>query len=772
MLTIERLRQVNIPLNASNKPNNLSDNKAGLQLYNDSINLYEALSLFSGTSVTDLTNTPSASTVVIDSSTGLATTILAATTSLAGVMSAQDKTNLGSLVTLSGVAASATNLGTFTGSIIADNSTIKAALQSLETATQLIPVITKGNLTTPNNAITITNGALAVIGSGTQLTFNPSNVLLSTLGGTLNYSQLSTVGATTGQLLTYNGTSWTASTYTPTIPTHNTLTGKQGGTTGEYYHLDQLIYDQLNTASANIILGRGATIGVIEELTVTNSIEFSGTTLQLVNDASTPGNLKYYGTDVTGVKGWHSAVFSGVTSVSVSDTSEIDLTIVDPTTTPSISASLVNSGVTAGTYGTSSAVPVITVDLKGRITSAINTTISVLSTTISDFDEAVDDRVADLLIAGAGIGIVYDDVANTITISNSATTTGVTNRIPYWVNSTTLGTDTDLTFDGTYLTLGTPTGASLAKFTSKGVGNTLSTYGYVHQNSAGNEVFKVADNGAITVGSLGEVFIHPDSINLSTGGTFPIQVSGGDLSLYSDHTVVVEGGGTSTNLPSFKSVATRSTAIGNLYNAQIMGNVEMTIGGTNSFTDLLIDTRVNQTLHTGFIRSLHIKPVVTASNNYIGAEIDVPSTETALKITSGEIRFELPSSNTGDLFYRDATGKIVNLGIGSASEVLGSTGTIPAWTTTAGSLPGGTNGDFLIYSGGSWVSGTLQKEKISGITGTGFNLGVTPLAGMVFILYRNGVYQDDTDDYSIMGNSITMTMPLISSDKITAIYYI
>jgi hypothetical protein len=43
------------------------------------------------------------------------------------------------LVTLSGVASNATNLGTFTGSIIPDNSTNKSALQSLETAIETLP---------------------------------------------------------------------------------------------------------------------------------------------------------------------------------------------------------------------------------------------------------------------------------------------------------------------------------------------------------------------------------------------------------------------------------------------------------------------------------------------------------------------------------------------------------------------------------------------------------------------------------------------------------
>lgn len=57
-----------------------------------------------------------------------------ATTSLAGLMTATDKTNLDALLALDGVAPGSLNLGTFTGTTINDATTIKGALQQLETA--------------------------------------------------------------------------------------------------------------------------------------------------------------------------------------------------------------------------------------------------------------------------------------------------------------------------------------------------------------------------------------------------------------------------------------------------------------------------------------------------------------------------------------------------------------------------------------------------------------------------------------------------------------
>ena len=59
-------------------------------------------------------------------------------------------TNVGDLVTLSGVAQNAEDLGTFTGSTVADNVTVKAALQALETAVE-----TKGSTDAGDNVNTL-----------------------------------------------------------------------------------------------------------------------------------------------------------------------------------------------------------------------------------------------------------------------------------------------------------------------------------------------------------------------------------------------------------------------------------------------------------------------------------------------------------------------------------------------------------------------------------------------------------------------------------------
>jgi len=65
--------------------------------------------------------------------TGQVLTLVLATNSVPGAMSAALVTNLESVITLSGMAADSTDLDTFTGSTIPDSQTIKQALQALET---------------------------------------------------------------------------------------------------------------------------------------------------------------------------------------------------------------------------------------------------------------------------------------------------------------------------------------------------------------------------------------------------------------------------------------------------------------------------------------------------------------------------------------------------------------------------------------------------------------------------------------------------------------
>jgi len=121
---------------------------------------------------------------------------------------------------------------------------------------------------------------------------------------------------------------------------------------------------------------------------------------------------------------------------------------------------ITNTAVTAGSYGSATAHPTITVNAQGQLTAAASTTIAIPSTQITDFQEAVED-VAGAMVTGNtenGISVTYDDATGklnfdvndpTITLSGDVTGSGtitnlgnVTITTTVEPNSVALGTDT------------------------------------------------------------------------------------------------------------------------------------------------------------------------------------------------------------------------------------------------------------------------------------------------------------------------------------------
>jgi hypothetical protein len=91
-----------------------------------------------------------------------------------------------------------------------------------------------------------------------------------------------------------------------------------------------------------------------------------------------------------------------------------------------------NTAVTAATYGSSSKSVTFTVDAQGRITSASDANIQITTSQVTDLGEFIQDTVGDsvsgLIKEGEGIDVVYDDTANTLTISGedaSSTNKGI-----------------------------------------------------------------------------------------------------------------------------------------------------------------------------------------------------------------------------------------------------------------------------------------------------------------------------------------------------------
>jgi len=417
-LSLDRIRRVNIPINVSNKPNNLSQAQAGIQMYNDSVNLYEAILLATAaiTSTTDLVPTFDATTVTITPSTGDPAIITAATTVQAGVMTATNVINLNGLLALDGVASGATNLGTFSGNIISNNTTIKNALQELEIAIETAGSPTTGDIL--STTLTITGGTNKVFTSDVTINLDPSTIDLGDLDGTITLAQFPD-GTTLGDTFIWDGTDWTIDQ--PAVSAHNSLSGIQGGLVGERYHVALSLYNKLTASPTNRLIGRStAGTGEVEAITPYRSIELAAGNLGLVNDVASPGNSYYYGTNGSGTKGYHVLSNGSVTTITGVDNDDLEWNITNPTTTPALEVILLPTTVTAGSYGSASTSLVLTSDANGRLTAVNTTPIQITTSQITSFTTDVQDTIATSLVAGTGITIDDTD-SSAIVIASTAT---------------------------------------------------------------------------------------------------------------------------------------------------------------------------------------------------------------------------------------------------------------------------------------------------------------------------------------------------------------
>ena len=91
----------------------------------------------------------------------------------------------------------------------------------------------------------------------------------------------------------------------------------------------------------------------------------------------------------------------------------------DGTGNVALPITLANSGVSAATYGDANSVAQVAVDSKGRVTSASNVDISMPSSQVSDFAEAVSDTVGAMFTSNTetGITVTYQDADNTIDLA-------------------------------------------------------------------------------------------------------------------------------------------------------------------------------------------------------------------------------------------------------------------------------------------------------------------------------------------------------------------
>lgn len=177
----------------------------------------------------------------------------------------------------------------------------------------------------------------------------------------------------------------------------------------------------------------------ISELTALTSADFATDDLFAVVDTSATETKKTTIADLdaryasSGVTQYTNEMAQDAVGTILVDSSTIDLTYNDGT--PSITAAVVagsigntelGTGLDAskiGSGGVSSAefdfLAGVTSDIQTQFSGKANTVHTHVASDVTDFSEAVDDRVSALIVAGANVSATYNDPANTLTIAVS-----------------------------------------------------------------------------------------------------------------------------------------------------------------------------------------------------------------------------------------------------------------------------------------------------------------------------------------------------------------
>jgi len=278
--------------------------------------------------------------------------------------------------------------------------------------------------------------------------------------------------------------------------------------------------------------------------------------------------------------------------------------------------SITNTGVSANTYGSASAVPVIAVNAQGQITSATTTSIAISNTQVS------------------GLGTMSTQNANSVAITGGS------------INGTTIGGSSAAAITGTTIT-------ATSSFSGSGSGLTGTASGLSIGGNAATATY------ATTAGSASSATTATTATNLAGGAAYslPYQSASSTTTFLASGTGVLQDNGTLawTTTPSLSG-----TNFSNIPNSALT-NSSITIGSTSISLGATASTLTSVTMATPTISSYETY-TATSAPSYNAGRLWYDSTVNSLAYYNDVTNNTLHIGEEVQLKVYNNTGSTINIG--------------------------------------------------------------------------------------------------------------